>query len=734
MIQKHRGPVVVLAMSVFFLAAPAVLAQDTVQGEDAAAKLLVSNWIDFLHYIKIALPEVAKSFGEAVLDPANKPGDVYRLSVKSKDTHRVLVRGAGMPELRETVRKIRKKIEIGYQHVRSDPAEIKNSIEMLPRSARAYAIAAGRLKHSGEFALPQLIQKLMDPETSDRSRECVTTVLPRMAEDADVTVIAGLVRGLSEALKVNDPALQEILATTLARIRYPHAAPWLKELAEREGLLDRTREVVLAALVACAGEGALDKSVSGLFYDTALKYYYQAESVAPDRRYEKANVWYWKEGLGLTYKATPREIFCDVYAMRLARLALKHDDKFYPAVSLWIDADLKRASDLPDGATDPTRGADQPSARFFALASGSKFLQDVLTRALNDRNLPVAVGAIEALAGTAGSESLVKPVLGGVQPLVQALTYPDRKVRFLAAVTLANALPEKRFAGFDQVVYVLNNAIRQSGRKIALLVVEDSANRNLLKDAARSAGYEVIDQPDPLKALSEARASTGVDVVILGAKPAPIDFVRAMRGDSVFVGTPAIVAAQSKALRKLAESDKRVVLLERDFTAEAVAGAVTGAVASAVGKPLTPEQAAEWAIRAARAIRKLGITNNAVFRITRSRPVLIAALTDGISGVRIAAAEALAVMSAAEAQQAVADLAVDDAAGEEVRIKAFNALSDSLRRFGNQLTNVQSQAVLTVVMSKSSEALREAAAQALGSMNLPSDQIKALILQTASDG
>jgi len=63
-----------------------------------------------------------------------------------------------------------------------------------------------------------------------------------------------------------------------------------------------------------------------------------------------------------------------------------------------------------------------------------------------------------------------------------------------------------------------------------------------------------------------------------------------------------------------------------------------------------------------------------------------------------------------------------------VRIEAFAALSESLRRFGNELKPEQSAAVLEIVNGKNSQPLREAAAQALGAMNLSSDKVKDLIV------
>ena len=48
------------------------------------------------------------------------------------------------------------------------------------------------------------------------------------------------VRPLVEALAATDPSLREVICRALGRIGYAHAAPYLKELAERKQLLGRT--------------------------------------------------------------------------------------------------------------------------------------------------------------------------------------------------------------------------------------------------------------------------------------------------------------------------------------------------------------------------------------------------------------------------------------------------------------------------------------------------------------
>jgi len=716
---NRRGSLAALAAAAVVVTSATIFAQGPAPSPED--KKLQELWKDFVHYIRIARPQLAQSFGQALLESGAEARDIYRLAAQTPGSTAILGRATRLAGMKEIVDKLRKVIEQGYEDLRSDPQEIAAAIEMLGGTIRGFEIAARRLATSGEYAMPQLIQKLTDPQTPGRLRENIIVALPRLGKAA--------VRPLSVALQTSDPKLQEVLANALGQIEYPHAAPRLKELSVREGILPRVKRAAELALIACAGESALKKSVAALYYDHALNYYYRRESVSPDVRYKTANVWYWTEGLGLNYKPVPREIFCDIYAMRMSRLALRHDGEFYPAVSLWIAANLNRAARLPDGASDPTYGENTPSAKFFALASSARYLQDVLGRALRDGNSAVAIGAIKALAETAGAKNLVSPVSGGSQPLVAALGYGDRHVRFLAAVSLANALPDKRFAGYELVVPQLVEALRQTGKKTALLIVEDQDQRNIIKDALRGAGWRLIDKSAIGEAIAAAHASAGVDVAVLGTRPDARAAVMRFRQDPALVMLPVVAVGRSQSLRDLAQADGRVVLVDKPV---AVAAALDQAAKLAAGKEMLPKDAAAWVVRAAEAIRNLGLTGNTVFNIARAEGSLVAALDDEREAVRLAASRALAVMQSASAQRAIASRAVDARTPERVRVAAFKDLAASLRRYGNLLSEELSQAVVEVVGGQGSGELLTAAAQSLGAMNLPSEKIKSLIARTAN--
>ncbi len=680
-------------------------------------------WDDLLHYIKVGRAVAAQSYGRAILESGAEPKEVYLLSIKTPESMGVLAKGGSLEGMAEIVSQLSQMISKGYESQRSSPDQIANSINMLGGTLRAYKEASQRLIISGEYALPQLVQKLRDPKSPVSLKHNIMNVIPRMGKDA--------VRPLSVALQTNDSELQELLANALGEIQYAHAAPRLKELLKRSDVLDRTRKVAESALVACGrGSGAtLGKSVAEVFYDMAESYYYQRESIQPDIRYSTANVWYWDENRGLTYRSVAREIFCDIYAMRMSRLALKYDPTFYPSVSLWLAAYLRKEANLPAGTTDPTQPKDMPSPRFFALASPAPYLQEVLARALRDRNSAVALGAIEALSKTAGAKTLIKPVAGGVTPLVAALSYPDRQVRFLAGLSLGNALPTGRFKGSELVMSVFREALRQTGTKTVLLVVSDEPVRNRLKDAIRGAGYNVIDIPDTLAALSAARESSGVDLAVVSAKPSPQAVISRLRAEPILSTLPVVIAADTTKTSALAREDGRAIVISADATAEQVASALTAALQLGIGGQMLSEETVDWTTRVVESIRLLGLTNTGVYDIDQTRGALAEILVDRRPAM-LAAASALAVMPAPGAQAAIAELANSSDVDESIRIEAYGSLSESGRRFGNQLPDEATQGIIDVVSGDGSAQLREAAAQALGVLSLPSEKIKSLILDT----
>ena len=710
-------------------AKPAAPAPDAADGELTAAELMAmekrrGQWRDMLHYIQMARADLARSFADAVLADTS-PKEIYRLSVDVSSSQIILTRAMGVKNLKPTVQKIRLQIDKGYQLYRSDEKEIQRMIDLLSSgNLRAVMRAVGRLAVSEEYALPQLLAPLSDPNTSSVLRENISTVLPKGGKDN--------VRGLTEALiGSKDERVIQHVAGALGTIQYPHAAPHLKEVSLRKDLTDTTRKIVIAALVSCSDgdKGVLKKSPAELYYKTALKYYYRHDSVVPDKRFDTANVWYFKSGV-LTYTSVPRPIFCDIYAMRMARKTLQADPEYSPAVSLWLAAYLRREADLPEGSLDPLAPKGSAKAGDYTRAAGADYAQQVLARAIRDGDTAVALGAIAALRDVAGARNLPKIIdAGSVQPLVAAMSYADRRVRFLAAEVLALALPTEPYPGYQVVIPVLADALREGGSPRALLLAKGK-QLNVITDALRGKSYSVVAADDPLDGMKAARKAGGIDVMIIAQSGMAEKMLSLMRRDASMAPTPAIVIGGGSKLAALTKADGKIVLVEPGADAATIIAALPQAAELAAGKPLTPEEAADWSIRAAKAIRLLGLTGNKVYSITRAQTTLIQVLAGKRIASTVTAVMALTVLPGPKAQQAIATLADQADGAVEVRVPAYTALAESVRRFGNQLTKAQSQAIVDVVKSKIDVTVRKAAAGALGALNLPSDLASPLIIES----
>ena len=311
------GGLVLVAVPAVGAAQDAPAAPADGAGEDAPS--LAKMWEDFVYFVRVAQGPAALSNARALASRAgNTEAEqaLYLLAIGTKDVEaQDILRQAGNldKQLAEPVATIREMIERGYNALRRDPQRIAEAIAKLGQHERAARIGMERLRVSGQYALPQLVQALRDADTSDLARGRIATLLPEMGPEG--------IRPMAVALQSEDAQLVEVLAGALAQTPYPHAAPRLREALARDDLPARTRQIVRRALVACAGEQAPGLSVGEVFRRTGERYYYRRESLRPPAAADTANVWFWRNRR-LEYTPVPRPIFCYVYAMRYARLAV----------------------------------------------------------------------------------------------------------------------------------------------------------------------------------------------------------------------------------------------------------------------------------------------------------------------------------------------------------------------------------------------------------------------------
>jgi hypothetical protein len=296
-----------------------------------------------------------------------------------------------------------------------------------------------------------MAQVIQDPATGPRLSDMIEA-LPEIGRPA--------IRPLVTALQTENPQVNAEVIRALGAIGYPQSLPYLKYMAEKSPSAD-LKELALASIRKIDPQAA-NTSAAALFFQLAERYYYHDESLAPTSGAAFGNLWFWdSQANRLQRVEVDQAYFHELMSMRCCEWSLRADEQFGPAIGLWLAAYFKAES---TGVAMPEYfGPNHAQALVYATTAGPEYLHQALARAVNDRNAAVALGAVEALATTAGEKSLMY-TLGPSQPLLQALVFPDRAVRYSAAIAIAKAGPRQPFTESRMVVQNLAEALAKTGR------------------------------------------------------------------------------------------------------------------------------------------------------------------------------------------------------------------------------------------------------------------------------
>ncbi len=417
------------------------------------SQTLEDNYNDFLHYTSIGRYDLAKGYAQAILQSDPDPVELLEISKENPQGYEFLLKVkqvAPDAELAELSSKVLEIIDQGRYARRSDPAIIVEEIRRLNTTERGWLIAVKRLHDAGEYAIPFMLDAMSDPSREGEFPNIVRA-LPRIGRDA--------IRPLVAALQTKNIKLKAQIIEALGEIRYPQSLAYLKYMLENDSSTE-LREL--------AGNGitqidpaAVRVPAAQLFYQLAEHYYYHAQSLKPAEDAPTANIWFWdSQGQKLVREAVDKDYFYELMAMRACEWALKADAQYGAAIGLWLAAYFK-AESAGVGEMPEYFGPGQADAFVYATTAGVEYLHQALARAVRDKNAYVALGVIEALGTTAGEKSLMYHI-GRDQPLIQALSFDNKMVRYSAAIAIATAGPKEQFVESKLVVANLAEALRQS--------------------------------------------------------------------------------------------------------------------------------------------------------------------------------------------------------------------------------------------------------------------------------
>ncbi|MBN2589914.1 MAG: HEAT repeat domain-containing protein [Sedimentisphaerales bacterium] len=443
---------------------------------------LEKNWGEFIHYTAIKRLDAAKEYAKAILDNEPDPVKLFELCQENQAGYQLLVQASDNKydaELAELSKKLLAVIEGGGFEIRTKSDVIYDEVLRLNGDTpRARQTAIERLKNAGEYAIPFMIDALSDPDREDEFAR-VADALSKIGRDA--------IRPLAAALQTDNAAVKSEVVKAMGGIGYPQALPYLKYVIENEQSSD-LRQSAQASIMKI-NPSAVSVSAAELFYQLAEKYYNHAQSLEPAEDAATANVWFWDtENDKLVREAVSKDYFNELMAMRNCEWSLMADESYGSAIGLWIASFFKAESAGVESMPEYF-GESHANALVYATTAGVEYLHQALARAVKDGDTFVALGVIEALGRTAGEKSLFYHI-GTQQPLVQALRFKDRLVRYSAAIAIGAALPRDNFEESKTVTAILAEALASNSQT----VVSDAItwNENLANSYAMQAATVML--------------------------------------------------------------------------------------------------------------------------------------------------------------------------------------------------------------------------------------------------
>ncbi len=700
---------------------------------DAASDATVEQlFADFLHYARMGEFIRADAYAKALLaHPDLDPVTVMELANrdrKSLETLHTIIKNAKNPSFVDSATRVMELIEKGEFLRRQDVERIQANILQLGGNPQQEAMAIAHLAAAGEYAVPLLVKTLLNPNQA-AMRTRVLSALPKIGKEA--------VNPLVAALGVESNDIRQDLIKALGDIGYPQAIPYLRKVVAGGNAFPETKAAATAAIARIEARSGRSFPEPGdvSFYELAERFYNEDESVRADPRLDESNVWYWDSAAAaLKPVVVPRRIFGPVMAMRCCEEAILLRHGYADAISLWLAANIRRehrlglnveSRDLTEaGLADRTRPTVFPRALYFTQAAGPKLVHKVLSRAVQDRDSAVALGAIAALRVTAGEASLVGPE-DEKQPLAQCLRFPDSVVRIKAALALGAAVPKTQFADAQFVVPMLAQTLAQSGRQQAVVVDANPQNANRVMAVLRANDRDVIAETSFFRAMERARLEfQGVSAVFLStdiAEPGVSEAVNQLRSEFAFSKTSIVILrkpTQSVVADEIAGRDELVETVDASAADAALEAALERGRGRAGQTPLQPEMALDLALQAAETLRRIAVDGRTVYDGNAATPALIAALSAPEEKLQVAAASVLALSPSPAAQRAVAHLALDEKNTKTLRMATFGSLAESAKTNGNQLEDAQITTLTKIAKDDADLDIRTAASQTLGAINL----------------
>lgn len=636
----------------------------------------------------------------------SKPDDATLIAIRDRYGVRSILRLEDDPATRPLGRPIVEMLNAAVRRNATDPERIARFIDALTKTHHEQDYAIERLRESGPYAVPALIQTLQRPALGVEQRSMIVHNMGRLDRSAVPPLIASLDSGNSKLIVD--------LVEILGQIGDRRALTGLMYLAARNRPETQVGQAVRRAIRKLTGESyeSQPRSTVRLLTDEARAYHTHAVRFPSD----PALIWEWDAAANVPAprQATQSEAEA-IFGNRLAREALELDRTHVPAqvvlLSLALEKAIERSGFTAFPAKDPT------GAYAMALASGPAVLGEVLSTAIADGKFDLAAAAATALGQVTDATAL--PDGRRLNPLIEALSVPSRRVQLAAARALVLLEPRKPFAGSSRVVPILAWFVTNQPAPRAVVIDGNVPRGSQLTGHLKALGYDPLLAPTGAEGFRLAADSADVEIILVDHHMVQgawrlSDTLANLRADARTAGIPIYVVGPlnlNEKLNYLKTSFPGVKFLVQPTTPDILEKQLGGRPAA-----LSAEERAGYARQAAVLLTRIANAPGSPFEPDLSGAESALTIALSIPGTSLAASATLGEVPGRAAQLGLADVVIDTSKPAQLRVSAAAQLAKSLQRFGRLVAADQEIKLLGTYDRERDPAVRTAIASVIGAL------------------
>ncbi len=399
-------------------------------------------------------------------------------------------------DARATAEEIIKKSEAVAKAVGRDPVRIQTHVRNLAGSREDRLYAQMQLKLAGDAVVPVMVELLRS--TNDAPlRSAILTQVPKLIADTVPGFLAAL-EGLPNDIKA--PMLDALASRPdilgLVNNAETDFTPYLWYYAGLPGDTASTvRTTSLTLLNSLTGDTAAKKKPEAELTRLAQPFIARTAGFRTlDKVANKVKVYTWNAEALLVKvdEITPGQAE-EYYGLKYLRWAIERNSTYEPAQLAFVALATERAVER---AKFGELSKSEPGVYQLLSAAPAGMLNHLLQNALGDKRTALVLGLLQAIGDRAQKEPLAASDKARPSPAVQALTYPDPRVQFAAALALLRSPGPATHGQSTRIIDILKRALiadadgANAGKLGRAIIVDPSVQRGeKLAATFRDAGY-----------------------------------------------------------------------------------------------------------------------------------------------------------------------------------------------------------------------------------------------------